>query len=121
MTHTITFEFTGEITDEDIDNVLSCAFEGGINYWCTTMVRVPEWPEGNGYASDVVSKNKPVEIYVEDEEKWEVLNLEKFLKGLVKFLQFREVGLNYITYGYYDAGDADLIVQFALFDKIVYG
>jgi hypothetical protein len=119
--HHLTYEYTGQITDEDIDNVLTTALEGGINYWTSTPVKVPEWPEGASYASEVVAKNKPIFIYDADEEEWLELNLEKILTGIKMFLSERDLACDYLQNGDYDAGDADLMVQYALFGKIVYG
>jgi hypothetical protein len=119
--HNLTYEYTGQLTDENIDDILVTAFEGGINYWTNTPVRVPEWPKGVDYASSVVSKNKPVLIFNEDENEWMELNLEKLLHGIKMFLSRRSLSCDYFSDGNFDAEDADVIVQYALFGEIVYG
>jgi hypothetical protein len=119
--YNLTYEYNGQLTNEDVDNVLCTALEGGINYWTSTPVKVPEWPEGAEYASDVVTKNKSIFIFDEDEEVWMELNLEKTLMGIKTFLAGRDLACDFIQNGDYDAGDADLMIQYALFGKIVYG
>lgn len=119
--HSFTYEYTGQLTDENISDILITAFEGGINYWCSTPINVPEWPEGAIFASDVIVKNKPILIFNEDEDKWMELNLEKVLHGIKMFLSSHSLSCDFFLDGQFDASDADTIVQYALFDEIVYG
>lgn len=112
-----------ELTEQDINDLMVAALEGGINYWCrkARIVKMPEGCDEKIYASDVISKGGTLELYdAESTDKWE-LTLEKFMNG-VKFVCERD--------GYtsgedlmdnHDADTADTIVQYALFNEIVFG
>ena len=109
-----------ELTRQDIDDLMVTALEGGINYWCR-KARVLQCPEKYEFASDVISRNGSLMLYdAESSDHWE-LTLEKFMNG-VKFVCERD--------GYTEANDlidnhdadtADAIVQYALFNEIVFG
>ena len=118
------------VEPQHIDDLMVTALEGGINYWCrkAKIISCPR-PEDlaenvaaeNVLASDVISKGGVLEMYdAESNDKWE-LTLEKFLKGLKWYCE---------KFGYtdmedlidnHDADTADSIVQYALFDEIVFG
>lgn len=117
----ISFTNTAYFTEETISDILSTAFEGGINYWTNTPVRVDEWPDGAKFASDVVVKGTPVFLYNEDDQKWEKLTLPNLINSIGWFLTCYNKDKDYFEEGDYDANDADIIVQHALFGEIVYG
>ncbi len=112
-----------ELTEQDINDLMVTALEGGINYWCK-KARISKMPEGCTkpmYASDVISKGGTLELYdAESTDKWE-LTLEKFMNG-VKFVCERD---KYTSaedlIDNHDADTADAIVQYALFNEIVFG
>ena len=111
-----------EFREEDINDLMVTALEGGINYWCrkAKIVKIPEGVD-EILASDVISKNGILELYdAESSDKWE-LTLEKFMKG-VKFVCERE-GYSSVEdlMDNYDADTADIIVQYAIFNEIVFG
>jgi len=102
------------VTDYDIDCILSSCFEGGSNYWLDN-VTVQDF-KGQDYASKVVGSGGTILLHY-DGEKAE-LTLEMMIKGL------------YLYYSKYkkpeaiedmDAGDYDSILQYALFGELVYG
>jgi hypothetical protein len=115
------------VSDQDVDDIMVTALEGGINYWCG-KARVKARPVGNPadmYASDIISKGGILELSdaEEPDTKWE-LTKDKFFKGLSKYLSMEpgkveENGT--IDPANLDANDADLIIQYALFDEQVYG
>ena len=122
-------EFDVEITDENIDDIMSCAFEGGINYWCGKVEVLGDYL--GAYASDQISRGGKLVIYdIEEPDCW-VLNKEKMLKGIEKFIKFElERGQKVLTFDdgkcvladyMMDAIWGDLCVQFALFGEIVFG
>lgn len=109
-----------QISNEDIDDIVCTALEGGINYW----VNEAHCNDQDGCLSDMLSKEK--EIFLEDDVSGEVevLTKEKLLKGINLAIQqgyitFLEEGR--IDTGQIDACTADVIVQLALFDDIIYG
>lgn len=99
-----------KITDEQIDDLLVTAFEGGITYWCGEVKVVGDFL--GGYASEQISRGGVLKLYDAEEEKWHTLNMSRLLKGL---------SLSNIDLEDYDAGDADTVIQNALFGEVVYG
>ena len=116
-------------TDEDIDDIMCAALEGGVNYWCDKAVVEGEYL--GEYASEQISRNgslkfHTVEPFDDEETEWYVLDKEKFMTGLKLFLEdpvrlagaICRDGLDPCNI---DAGDADTIIQLALFGDIIYG
>jgi hypothetical protein len=119
------------LSDEDIANILVTAFEGGINYWCKkvkmmkTTVSDDVWDrEEKIIASDFIGLGGKLRLYDAEEpsdENW-ILDAEKLKKGLEMY--FSDCGENSevsFDAGNIDAGDADSIIQYALFGELVYG
>ena len=111
---------------QDIDDIMACALEGGINYWCSEAKVIGEYL--GEYASEQISRGGTLELYETLEEYGaHTLNIEKFMQG---FKAWIENGYDYngavsangkVDTSLIDAGDADTIIQLALFDEIVYG
>ena len=110
------------LTQQDIDDIMVAALEGGINYWCRKAKVVGEYL--GEYASEQISRGGSLTLYdAESGDKWE-LTLEKFLNGVKLYFEqgcHVQVEDNSIDAGDIDANDADCIVQFALFEKVVFG
>ena len=111
-----------EISNEDITNLMVCALEGGINYWCgkaeVTVQPIEDW----NYASDVIAlTNGVITLHdAESDDKWE-LTKEKFLKGLVKTMEWGDYKDVEELMDAHDAEVADVLIQYAIFDEIVFG
>ena len=128
--HTITRKF--EISNEDIDNLMVCALEGGINDWCC-KAEMKKDPAGIGYdgvtleddeevlyASDIISKGGTLILHdCESEDKWE-LNLENFLKGVEKEMENSSFGTIEELMDGHDAYTADNIIQCAIFGELTF-
>jgi hypothetical protein len=120
---TIKIEKSLELSNENIDDLLAAAFEGGINYWCKKVKALKLLkPEHDGlFLSQLLPLGYTLVLFdAESQDKWE-LTLEKFLKAVKWYCE---------EYGYiniddlmneHDATTADLIVQYALFNEIVFG
>ena len=109
-----------ELTRQDIDDLMVTALEGGINYWCR-KARVLQCPEEYTYASDVISRNGTLELYdIESSDKW-VLTLESFMKGVKWYCEKYKYTNAEDLMDNHDADTADAIVQYALFNEIVFG
>ncbi|MCI9505752.1 MAG: hypothetical protein HFF62_04060 [Oscillospiraceae bacterium] len=110
------------MTQQDIDDIMVTALEGGINYWCRKAKVVGEYL--GECASEQISRGGTLVLYdAESSDKWE-LTLEKFLNGVKMYFEqgcHVQVEDNAIDAGDIDAGDADCIIQFALFGKEVFG
>lgn len=115
-------EVRARLTQEDIDDIMVGALEGGINYWCREAEVVGKYL--GEYASDQISRGGSLILHdAESSDKWE-LNLEKFLDGVKRYFEdgcHVQVDDGCIDAGDIDAGDADCIIQFALFGEVQFG
>ena len=118
-------ELRVELTQQDIDDIMVAALEGGINYWCDEAA--VEGGEYLGkYASDQISRGGTLLLHDTDEDAYRKLDLEKFLKGFKLWLenggdQYGAVQGHEVDGCNIDAGCADEIVQYALFGEVIYG
>lgn len=122
--HSITIETEIVLTGEDIDDLVACALEGGIWYWCNlvTVHNVPkEFEEKYEYASDVISFGGELELTEDEDGAKHILTLEKFMKGVKMTCIDRRITSGEILMDIHDAEVVDCIIQFALFDEIIYG
>jgi hypothetical protein len=113
-----------ELTQEDIDDIVCTALEGGVNYWCkrATIVKCDKLPKDLEYTSQAISRG--LSVLLEDEDgEWKkdaarfTLTLDSLKAGLRLYAS---------KYGLVDVGDidspaADSIIQLALFSKEIYG
>ena len=121
------------VTDQDIDDVMTTALDGGITDWCFKTEVLGE--SLGEYASEQISRGGLLKLYgieeVNGESKW-WLNRNKFMAGLTRFL--REYGEKHEDFflreddGSYtldsaniDADFADLIIQYAVFGEYTLG
>ncbi|BAQ90817.1 hypothetical protein [uncultured Mediterranean phage uvMED] len=128
-----------ELKPDDINDILCTAFEGGVDYWCSGIVGSDGDLEliNNGaveieYEYEHVGYGGKLEVHVQANNNTAmILDLENFQSGLQKWMDKNpnsvEVHHDYrnkyttLDIGNIDAGDADCIVQYALFGKLVYG
>lgn len=114
-----------KVTQQDVDDIITTAFEGGITYWCDRAQVMNG--DNKHYASEQVSRGAAVILHDSEEDEKHVLTLGKFMRGLAKAIE----GNYYSSYEWFnkdsidtcnvDAEVADVIVQLALFDEVVYG
>lgn len=107
------------ISDTDIDDILTTALEGGINYWCSGVKFIGETKDFKGSAVDWVVSGKILELHVLGEEPG-VLSRTKLFKGIEKAVRHSPSLLSE-ELGAMDADSADTVIQFAVFDELVYG
>lgn len=113
------------VTDQDIDDMMVTALEGGITYWCGEAEVVGDYL--GEYASDQISRGGKLRLHdIESDDVWE-LDKEKFLKGLTSWIQ-NSSNMMYavddegqIDAGNIDAADIDEIVQIAAMGEVVFG
>ena len=113
-----------KLTDEDIDNIVCTALEGGITYWCSSAEVVGGDYLGE-YASDQISRGGSLRLYDAEEGKVYELTKSQFINGFAEacrdgYLNNAFEGDGFDT-GEIDAEIADVIVQYALFGEVVYG
>lgn len=115
------------VTKEDIDNIICSALEDGINYWCDNVKVIGNYL--GEYVHEQISRGGRLLLHDLEEEQELLLTKEKFLDGLMKYLKKPKYSdiLKYIDcefhldFRYVDAEVADLIIQLALFDDVIYG
>lgn len=124
-------ELVIQLTQQDIDDIMVGALEGGISYWCgeaevVEEKRVAEW------GHEQIARGGALVLHdIEDpDQTWE-LTLEKFLNGFKLWVesggdQYGAVqgeagGGIVVDCCEIDAGCADEIIQYALFGEVVYG
>lgn len=120
--YTVRPQIDVNLSQQDIDDIMAVAMEGGICYWCRKAEVVGEYL--GEYASDQISRGGALILHdAESAQTWE-LTLEKFLKGVkLYFEQGCHVNVedNAIDTCDIDANDADCIIQFAVFGEVVFG
>lgn len=121
----VNIERTVKVTAEDIDDIMCSALEGGITYWCNKAEVVGDYL--GEYASEQISRGGTLKLHDSEEDEVYELTLEKLLKGIQLAIQHNY----YAEYGWcdgtmldtcnVDASVADVIIQLALFDDVIYG
>ena len=114
------------VTNNDIDDIMTTALEGGINYWADQAETVGTLREEDKdlYISETISRGYTVEIHDAEEGEVYQLDLEKLLNGITYGVQNGFVEINNggtIDTGDIDAIAADVIIQAALFGDVIYG
>ena len=123
----IAMEFKVELSNNDIDDIVAIALEGGITYWCDEAKVVGNYL--GEYASEQISKGGQLKLYDFEEEEYHLLTREKFIEGFKKYIAnptasdiFEYVdGKLKLDTCYVDADVADAIIQYAIFGEVVYG
>ena len=126
-----------ELSVQDMMDLLCTAFEGGVNYWVTSILgeggdtgKLPEGRTKIEHEYEWLAVGGSLKIGYEDEERlYRYLDQDKLQKGLQEWIFRNSVQVYYdgarrdtaLDLGNIDAGDADEIVQFALFGKLVFG
>lgn len=123
-------KITVYLTQQDIDDIMMSAFEGGINYWCRRVVVQGDYL--GKYASEQISRGGKLAIWLdepfEDDKTCYVLDRDKFLAGFKLWIE--SDGDSYDTIddsdgsvdcGQIDAICADEVIQYALFGEVVFG
>ena len=111
------------LTQQDIDDIMVSALEGGINYWCSEA-EVVEEKRCSDWGHEQIARGGVLILHdAENSDKCE-LTLEKFLNGVKLYFEdgcHIQVEDGCIDTCDIDANDADCIIQFALFGEVVYG
>ena len=108
-----------EISAEDMENIVCAAFEGGINYWCSSADGMHTQSENycpDGWAYSIHVKDECAD---EDDIKPATLDAETLQKGIMICLE--KYPWHVDLAGDFDAENADSIVQCAIFGDITFG
>lgn len=110
-----------EISNEQINDLMVCALEGGINYWCSKAEITKRPTEEFTFASEVIALNGELTLKdAESDDTW-VLTKDKFLKGLGKTVEWGDFKDVEELMDAHDAETADVLIQYAIFDEIEFG
>lgn len=114
-----TFTVPMTITAEDLEMVLVAAFEGGINGWASTrQIKGIEYRRPH-FSEALAFDRTPLEIIdMEDDDTVHILDSDKLMAGLVLYVQNNGWPQDL---GDIDAGQANEIIQYALFGDVIYG
>lgn len=105
-----TIESKRQVTQQEVDDVVTTALEGGITYWCDAAET--DYDLGDGYLSEVLTRGGDIKLHDAEDDKWYTLTLDAFIRAL---------GVCMFDFEQYDALDADNVVQTAIFGEVIYG
>ena len=113
------------VKDEDLDDIMCAALEGGIVYWCNCAEVVGDYL--GEYASEQISRGGVLKLHDAEDDAVYELTRDKLLNGIK--LAYEKGG--YSEYNWcngieldcceIDAAVADCIIQYALFGDVIYG
>ena len=124
------FEYTvkKKITEEEITNLIVDGLEGGITYWAMLHNDTPEFKEyykntdlaTAEIVAEIILKGGSVKITDREEEVDAEYNLtlERLLVGIEKNAAERPYDCDLENY---DADTCDAIIQYAIFDEVIFG
>lgn len=121
----ITLQREITMSQDDIDDIVCTALEGGITWWCCKAEVVENEYYGE-YASDQISRGGSLRLYdIETEESY-LLTLEKLLEGIKTayaqgYLEHLFDDDGNLDFFQIDGAAADVIVQCALFGEVQFG
>lgn len=112
-----------EFTEDDINNLMVTALEGGIDYWCdcATIKTTPNTLVSDElYASHILSKSGVLTLHdCEGDDEWD-LTLEMLLNGIKMYCEAHRIVDAEELMLINDADSVDEIIQYALFKEIIY-
>ena len=121
MTTTYPVPSTTTVTQQQVDDLLCAAFEGGISYWCDSAeVDGAGLPEGAKYKSDALTRGARIRLHISDDDEVVSLTLSKFLEGIARAAAHYRASVDDFLEDH-DADSADAAVQYAVFGELVYG
>lgn len=132
-TFEVKVEKTIKLTEEDIKDILSACFYGGCSYWACIDNRTEDWKlaerklceNGNDDPTieDIIvwllCNGYAVNLIDEEDNRYYEFNLWAFLDGISRTIS--EGYWNGDDIGDIDGEVGDVIIQYTVFGKIVYG
>lgn len=119
---TYSIKISSSLPQSFLEDILITAFEGGINYWCDFMDTAPSPESVDIYKVLFQVKGSSILLHVDDEDadKMEELTLPRLLKGISSYCVHAGITPNRME-DEIDADMADMIIQFAIFNQLVFG
>ena len=124
-TWNFTVELPINVTETDIEDIITTAVEGGINYWGSVVKEGKSDKPISEIAAKTLISGGEVTIIDDDDLLYE-LTIAKLMHGIKKWIDSGIANTALCLDGqsletsYIDANEADVIIQYALFDEIVY-
>lgn len=123
-TFNVEIKMNVKLTQEDVDDIMCAALEGGISYWARKAEVVDEYL--GEWAHEQISRGGALKLYDAEEDDIYELTLERLLHGFELWViggydTYGAVSNEEVNTGDIDADKADQIIQLALFDEIIYG
>lgn len=110
------------ITDEFIEDVMTTALEGGCNYWIEDVRNTNPNPKSEYFSTSLAEGDT---LIITDSETCEEHAIDKysFVEGYKRYIERRvKLGLDFYTDPCdIDSGEADDILQLAVFKEIIFG
>lgn len=113
------------ITEEDFSNLIVGAFEGGTSSWMGLIRKTEQFADKpkdepvSTWVTKLLLEGQGIEVCdIEDRSTRWTLTLPMVLLGIAKNAKERP---EHTDMEYWDADDYDCIIQYALFDELVYG
>jgi len=108
------------MTDLEVSDIATAAFEGGSNYWIEEVTVRDGNFHGAIYASGALGAGAVLMIRTSDGIAPYALTRGLLIDGVRHAACHRKISIKAFLENY-DASDADLALQYALFGRIVYG
>jgi hypothetical protein len=135
MSENVVVQIPVELDDEFFADIICTMFEGGSNYWLgKVQVIHPDGEKPNGMPSSewiasAVNKDGMIKILPQEDTVTVMLDKKRLVCGLEKWITkhpssvslMNENGRSSIDAGNIDADDADAILQYAVFDDLIFG
>lgn len=119
-TYDIPTNAIAKVTQEQVDDLLCAAFEGGITYWCDSAEVIGGFPEEAEWAHEALTRGASIALHDFEGEANYILYLDDFLKGIRMAAEhWKQDVVTFLEE--HDADSADAAVQYALFDRLIYG
>lgn len=120
------FIYNNTVTAEQLENIIVSAFEGGVNYWCVVdnstddFKKLPNDMPISQKIFKIIMDGRNVSLYdIEEEEEsiWD-LTFTRLLRGIELNSKNRPFDCDLENI---DATTADCIIQYSIYDDIIFG
>ncbi len=115
------------LTKNDFTNIIITALEGGIGYWGCLNNDKPEFDKLKNMSvsekvAEILWSGGSIELFdtdydYQEADKWE-LTIGKFVNGLIKYMKTDSKSFELENL---DSLECDKIIQYALFNELVFG
>ncbi len=113
-----------EIQDSTIDAIMKTALREGVQHWCkSSQVKNKDY-RGTKFASESLSKGATLILLEKNEPAQHELTREMLINGIKLFIKNNPIRIDLNTFNqdiaHMDANSADKVVQYAIFERILF-